>query len=208
MNKTNNLFKILAVGTGALLVAIIVYRVFKKDNNTEKIIPKNESTDKQPEQVDNYENIIIGDSQTPFISRQSKNIKMLGAKGGESVLWKGGMGLNWLKDAVSKYPKTDKVKNVVINIGTNGGFNVNEDIAGLISQLNITFPKAKFYAVKGSWGWGGNKSVTTQKVNSYYDKFAKQGVIILNPAIGYVIDPHANLPIYKEIGKSIDEKIK
>ena len=151
--------------------------------------------------------IIIGDSQTPFIAKQSQKIKMLGSVGGENVLWKGGIGLKWLKDAVTKYPVSNDVKNVVINIGTNGGFNANEDIAGLIKELKRVFPKSKFYAVKGSWGWGGNKSITEQKVNAYYDKFKNNGVTILNTAIGSVTDPHGNLPIYKQIGKEIDNEI-
>ena len=132
---------------------------------------------------------------------------MLGSVGGENVLWKGGMGLKWLKDAVTKYPVSNDVKNLVINIGTNGGFNANEYIAGLIKELKRVFPKSKFYAVKGSWGWGGNKSITEQKVNAYYDKFKNNGVIILNTAIGSVTDPHGNLPIYKQIGKEIDNQI-
>ena len=132
---------------------------------------------------------------------------MLGSVGGENVLWKGGMGLKWLKDAVSKYPITKDIKNVVINIGTNGGFNPNEDIDGLVNELKRVFPNAKFFVVKGSWGWGGNKDVTETKVNTYYKKFENEGVMIINPAIGSVKDPHSNLPIYKEIGKSIDNTL-
>ena len=69
------------------------------------------------------------------------------------------------------------------------------------------FPKAKLFVVKGSWGWGGNKNVTDSKVNTYYQKFADEGVEVLNPAIGVVKDPHGHLPIYKEIGKSIDNAL-
>lgn len=205
MNKIS-IVKGVAIGTLILGAIGIIYYIFNKDDK--KPGTPNKANEEKGEEIGkDYLNIIIGDSQTPFIAKQSKKIKMLGAKGGESVLWKGGMGLKWLKDAVSKYTKNDKVKNVVINIGTNGGFNVNEDIVGLITELNRVFPKAKLFAVKGSWGWGGNKSITNEKVNAYYDKFAKQGVIIINPAIGVVKDPHGNLPIYKEIGKSIDNLI-
>ncbi len=198
-NSTKTILKGFAIGVGVLGVLGIVYYVFK--DKTE-----NKSESKSESKKDDL-NIIIGDSQTPFIARQSKKIKMLGQTGGENVLWKGGMGLSWLKNAVSKYPVNSEVDNVIINIGTNGGFNSKDDISGLVKELKRVFPKAKLFVVKGSWGWGGNKSVTESKVNSYYDKFAEEGVKIINPAIGSVKDPHGNLPIYIEIGKSIDSKI-
>lgn len=202
MNSGNKILKGVGIGLAIVGSFVLISFIYKKIKN---------SNSKNLESKDNNnsatKNIIIGDSQTPFIAKQSQKIKMLGSIGGENVLWKGGMGLKWLKDAVTKYPVSNDVKNVVINIGTNGGFNVNEDIAGLIKELKRVFPKSKFYAVKGSWGWGGNKSITEQKVNAYYDKFKNNGVIILNTAIGLVTDPHGNLPIYKQIGKEIDNQI-
>ena len=130
---------------------------------------------------------------------------MLGSVGGENVLWKGGMGLSWLKGAVSKYPITKDVKNIVINIGTNGGFNINDNVSGLMDELKRVFPNADFYVVKGSWGWGGNKNKTVSQVDNYYQKFKDEGANVLKTAIGSVKDPHGNLPIYKEIGKEIDD---
>jgi hypothetical protein len=153
-------------------------------------------------------NIIIGDSQTPFIAKRSQNVKMISKVGSKSSLWLGGMGLGWLKDAVREYPTSPNVSNVVICIGTNGGFNIREDIQGLFSQLKRAFPKANFYAVQGSWGWGGNRSITTDRVKTYYDKFAQQGATIIEPPIGKVNDPHGNLPVYAQIGKAIDSYIK
>ena len=202
MNSGNKILKGVGIGLAVVGSFVLISFIYKKIKN---------SNSKNLENKDNNnsatKSIIIGDSQTPFIAKQSQKIKMLGSVGGENVLWKGGMGLKWLKDAVTKYPVSNDVKNVVINIGTNGGFNANEDIAGLINELKRVFPKSKFYAVKGSWGWGGNKSITEQKVNAYYDKFKNNGVIILNTAIGSVTDPHGNLPIYKQIGKEIDNEI-
>ena len=117
------------------------------------------------------------------------------------------MGLSWLKNAVDKYPLRKDVGSVVVNIGTNGGFGQKDDIAGLVSSLKEKFPNAKLFAVQGSWGWGGNKNITNEAVKSYYDKFKAEGVKIVNPPIGVVSDPHSNLPIYKEIGKSIDSLV-
>ena len=202
MNNENKILKgvgiVLAI-VGSFVLISFIYKKIKNSNskNLENKDNNNSAT----------KSIIIGDSQTPFIAKQSQKIKMLGNVGGENVLWKGGMGLKWLKDAVTKYPVSNDVKNVVINIGTNGGFNANEDIAGLINELKRVFAKSKFYAVKGSWGWGGNKSITEQKVNAYYDKFKNNGVTVLQTAIGSVTDPHGNLPIYKQIGKEIDNQI-
>jgi hypothetical protein len=152
----------------------------------------------------NESNIIIGDSQTPYIAKRSKNIKMLANKGSKEALWLGGMGLGWLKKAVADYQVSPDVSNVVINIGTNGGFNQRDDVSGLFRELKRVFPKAKFFVVQGSWGWGGNKNVTLDKVNKYYSLFSKEGASIINPPIGSVSDPHGDLPIYSQIGKSID----
>ena len=202
MNSGNKILKGVGIGLAIVGSFVLISFIYKKIKN---------SNSKNLENKDNNnsatKSIIIGDSQTPFIAKQSQKIKMLGSVGGENVLWKGGMGLKWLKDAVTKYPVSNDVKNVVINIGTNGGFNANEDIAGLIKELKRVFPKSKFYAVKGSWGWGGNKSITEQKVNAYYNKFKNNGVTVLQTAIGSVTDPHGNLPIYKQIGKEIDNQI-
>lgn len=154
--------------------------------------------------------IIIGDSQTPFITKQSKKIQMIGGfsyKGGEEKLWEGNRDLKWLKKAVSKYPVSKNISNVVINIGTNGAFSKNDDVNGLIDEVERVFPNAKLFAVQGSWGWGANTSVTPQKVKEYYDRFKNRGVVVVNPPIG-AIEPHGHKPIYKEIGKNLDSLLQ
>jgi hypothetical protein len=203
-SNTKSLLFGLGIGTGVLIIVGGIFYFMNKN----KDIKSNENEITKEEEEQKGRSIIIGDSQTPFIKKQSSEIQMLGSVGGENVLWKGGMGLKWLKNAVSNYPVTKDIKNVVINIGTNGGFNPNDDIDGLVNELKRVFPNAKLFVVKGSWGWGGNKNVTESKVKDYYDKFSVEGVKILEPAIGSVKDPHGNLPIYKEIGKNIDTEIK
>lgn len=150
--------------------------------------------------------IIIGDSQTPYIDNASQKVERLGKEAGEKNLWQGGQNLEWLKTAVSKYPTDTNISNVVINIGTNGGFNPKEDISGLVSEVKRVFPNAKLYAVQGSWGWGGNKNITEKKVRNYYKIFEKNGVKIIEPPIG-AIEPHGNKPIYKEIGRNLDSEL-
>ena len=151
-------------------------------------------------------NILIGDSQTPYVAKNSKKFKLISSKGSESSLWKGGMGLKWLLDSVSNFEISPDVKNVGIVIGTNGGFNAKDNISGLFTALKKTFPNANFYAIKGSWGWGGNKNVTESKVNDYYAKFASQGAKVITTPIG-AVEPHANLPVYSKIGTELDSNV-
>jgi hypothetical protein len=104
-------------------------------------------------QYEDAASIVIGDSQTPIIATKSKIATLLGDEGSEKTLWKSGMGVKWLKDAVSKFPMNSRVKNVIIGIGTNGGFNQSDDIPGLMKEIRGAFPSARFFAIQGSWGW-------------------------------------------------------
>lgn len=152
-------------------------------------------------------NIIIGDSQCTFIDNASSKAKRLsGLPGGEPYLWLGSTGLSWLKSAVKKYPKTNSVNSVIISVGTNGAFNMNEDVSGLVNLIREKFPNAKLIAVPGSWGWGGNKNIKERDVERYYKKFQDEGVRLTSP-IGKVVDPHSDLPSYKKIGSEIDSMI-
>ena len=169
---------------------------------------KKKQKQSKSKEVDKSKNYIIGDSQTPFIDQNSQKITKISEQSGKSSLWEGGKGLSWLKGAVDEYPKSIDVNSIIINIGTNGGFNANEDVVGLVDSITKKFPNAKLFVVQGSWGWGGNKDVTQQKVDAYYDKFRKLGVEVIPTPIGVTSNPHGNLPIYAQIGKEIDEKIK
>lgn len=152
-------------------------------------------------------NIVIGDSQTPYVANGSSKFDLISKKGSESSLWLGGMGLSWLLKAVEKHPGSKSVKNIAICIGTNGGFNSKDDISGLVLELKDKFPNADLFAIQGSWGWGGVSNVKEDKVRKYYKRFQDQGVEVIEPPIGK-IEPHGNKPIYKTIGKNLDEKIK
>lgn len=157
-------------------------------------------------------NIVIGDSQTPSIAAKSTKYQLYGQQMGESSLWKSGESLSWLLKAVQKIQPTTSIKNVAISIGTNGGFNANENISGLVTECKRAFPNAKLFVVKGSWGWGGNKNVTEQQVNNYYAKFATEGVEIVPTPIGNMAYqlPEGNHPdqnktvSFVQIGKDLD----
>lgn len=157
--------------------------------------------------VDKMKNYIIGDSQTPFLDKNSTKAMRVSEKSGKQSLWEGGQNLNWLKTAVNEFPVSNDVNSIFINIGTNGGFNIKDDVVGLVNAIKTKFPNAKLFAIKGSWGWGGNKNVTLSKVEDYYKKFSDAGVKVLTNAIGSVKDPHNNLPVYATIGAEIDKLI-
>lgn len=176
------------------------------EKEIEKVGTQVANSEKSESKIDN-KNIIIGDSQVPYIDMNTKKASKISTKGGEESLWLGGVGLNWLKNAVKNYKTDNTVKNVIISIGTNGGFNTNEDISGLFDNLKKTFPTANFYVVQGSWGWGGNKDVKQSEVDRYYKVFKNQGATIIEPPIGKVSDPHGDLSVYSEIGKNIDSKL-
>jgi hypothetical protein len=142
------------------------------------------------------QNIIIGDSQVPFIDTQTSKAER--APG----LWKGGIGISDLTKMVNNYPITPSIQNVVISIGTNNRF--QGGVVELFQALKRKFPKAKFYAVQGSWGWGGVRSISKSTVYRYYLQFQTQGAVIIEPAIGPG-DPHRQKASYNLIGKSLDK---
>jgi hypothetical protein len=150
-------------------------------------------------------NIVIGDSQTPAVAKNSGKFKLFGSSEGQSSLWKVGAGLKWLKDALVTQQPYTAAKNVAICIGTNGGFNPNDNVAGLVSEARRVFPNAKLFVVKGSWGWGGNKGISEQKVNNYYSIFQTQNVDIIPTPIGVTENhPTASTPSFKKIGGELD----
>lgn len=146
------------------------------------------------------QNIIIGDSQTPYIDKNSNKVEKV------QSLWKAGIGVKNLTSMVLYYKTSCEIKNIVLCIGTNDGFQ-NQNIKDLFKIVKRTFPNATIYAIKGSWGWGNNKNITEEKVNKYYKQYEQQGAIILDPAIGNN-NPHKNLPIYKTIGQKLDSILK
>ena len=147
-------------------------------------------------------NIIIGDSQTGLVSKNSSKVQLI------DELQEGGKGVGWLRDQVAAYPVSPNVNNVVLCIGVNGGYSSKGSAEkGLFTALNKTFPNAKIYAVQGSWAWGSylKKPVTEKQVRTYY-YYQDNGAILIEPPIGPG-DPHGNKPVYKLIGAEIDAKL-
>jgi hypothetical protein len=151
-------------------------------------------------------NIIIGDSQSPYVDWGSQSFNLISTVGSQSSLWLGGKSLSWLLEAVKVYKGDSTVTNLAIVIGTNGGFNKNDKISELVTECKVKFPNAKLYVVQGSWGWGGVSNKTESQVKDYYKKFSELGVVIVEPPIGK-IEPHGRKPIYKVIGKNLDSLV-
>ena len=158
--------------------------------------------------------IIIGDSQSPSIAQFTTKAKLLGdgKTEGASTLWQVGLTTPGLIGFLKTYPTDPSVNYVVINIGTNDGYNPGTPITDLVNEVKKHFPSAALLAVQGSWNWGLLKNITPSQVSAFYAKFSALGVTILNPPIGdinfQVAHPDAsNTPSFKEIGKSIDAAI-
>lgn len=155
--------------------------------------------------------IVIGDSQTPFIANKSQKFDLLGSSGSEENLWKGGMGISWLIDALKNYPVNPDIATAAICIGTNGGINRDpskSDIKGLVDLLKQKMPNARLVAIPGSWGWGGNSKVTQDMVTRFYDEFKKLGVEVTKNSIGETDNPHSGgLASYSQIGSELDSLV-
>jgi hypothetical protein len=164
------------------------------------------------------EYIVIGDSQTPYIVQHSRTAKLINKTDGIPYLHKSGWNFNQLLDAVQIYPVSDKVKGVVVCIGTNGGFNKNDKILVLKAALNRVFPNAsKLAFVGGSWGWGYNtdkNEITFVTAAVYSSLYNAAGFFVIPEAIGdmtfltniFAGAPHnGEIPSYKAIGASVDK---
>jgi hypothetical protein len=141
-------------------------------------------------------NIIIGDSQTPYVDRNSKKVERVVG------LWKGGIDVTVLTQMVQRHKVSTNVQNVFLCIGTNDLY-VDRGIDKLFKSLWITFPNAKIYVIQGSWGWGGVTHTKYDKIKKYYKRYQELGGTIIEPPIGKG-DPHCDCPVYKKIGEAID----
>lgn len=150
-------------------------------------------------------NIIIGDSQVPWVDMNTKKASKLSEKGGPEALWESGKTVPWLIKALEAYQVDSNVENVIIVIGSNGAFGTqsNDNIPLLFRRLREKFPNAEFYAVQGFYGVSTLKNITDDQVKRYYQKFSDEGATVIEPGIGKV-EPHGNRPVYKTIGAKID----
>jgi len=168
--------------------------------------PEKENKKEDDEVVNgNLKNIIIGDSTVPYLDNTIQKASRINKKGGESSLWLGGMSVIWLIGALKKYPVDNNVENVIISMGTNGGFGkyLKYDVSELFELLEKKFPNADFIVVQGAWGFGPLKNIKDDDVKKYYQKYKNEGATVVEPPIGNN-EPHGDIPIYKKIAKVID----
>lgn len=163
--------------------------------------------------------IVIGDSLVPYVAKgagiqegpKAKDINNSGKNG----LWFGGISIISLLNFAKDYKNIDSsVKNVVISIGTNGIFTRStKTIKSLMDRLKVLFPNAKILVVKGAYGsklvaYPALQKVSQSTVDSFYSDFTDNGAVVIPTPVGNVTDPHGHLPVYKIIGKEIQQKLQ
>lgn len=194
-----------------ILVSVFSFLLTSGQSNSTDVkvikIPVTDTTKFEKRDTMPQKNIIIGDSQSPFVDWGSGSFNLISTVGSQSSLWLGGKTLSWLLDAVRVYPVDSTVTNLAICIGTNGAFNKNDKISELVTECKLKFPNSKLYVIQGSWGWGGVSNKTELQVRDYYKKFSELGVVVVEPPIGK-IEPHGRKLIYKTIGANLDSLVK
>jgi hypothetical protein len=146
------------------------------------------------------EHILIGDSQTYLLKKHSNIVTQV------SKLCQSGIGVQDLIQKVKRYPIKTNVKSVTICIGVNDYY-INKGIESLMVRVLNTFPNAKIFVVKGSWGWGKVRKVNIDKFNNYYKKFEILGAHLIKTPIGHG-DPHRNKKVYKTIMSELENNLK
>ena len=132
----------------------------------------------------NGRKLVIGDSHAVGIGKATKGVEV------DTRIAVGGWMLSNLINALKSYPITKDVTIIFISIGTNGQFSSSDKIEDLVSLLHEKFPNATLFIFKGSYGWSGTR--TTQQIldrmNPYYQRFADNGVIVMQNGLGYFSD--------------------
>ena len=163
--------------------------------------------------------IVIGDSYTPYVAKGAEISQGPKAadinSAGNNGLWFGGIAVGRLLKFAEAYKGVDtSVKNVVITIGTNGIYGRSTStIKKLISRLNKIFPNAKILVVKGSYGsklvnYPQLQTVKQSTVDDFYSDFSANGATVIPTPVGNVTDGHGHLPVYKVIGKEIQQRLQ
>ncbi len=142
------------------------------------------------------EHVLIGDSQTFYLNKHSKQIKQI------KKLSKSGIGVYGLTKKISPYPISRNVKTVSLCIGVNDNYK-DVGIKDLMNTIKRTFPNSKIYIIQGSWGWGHVRKYNSSSVLKYYQKFKEFDCKIIEPPIG-LGDPHRDKKIYKTIITKIE----
>lgn len=169
----------------AAAIAIIVIVAFKSPKNR---VPLNA--------------ILIGDSQTDDLANLTKDAAEV------SSLQEVGWWVINLLNALKAYTPDPTVSHVFVCIGTNGVFSKSDRVDDLCDQLNITFPNADIYVIKGSYGWeSDNTGISNIEdiMNTYYNRFAAKGVNVMPNEIGYSSKhPSDKTPSMIQIASDID----
>jgi len=93
-----------------LLTLFIFNPVLNESKKVDIRVKKIDTSKKQLVQ----KNIIIGDSQSPFVDWGSQSFNLISSKGGQSSLWLGGKTLGWLLESIKVYPGDSLVTGVAL----------------------------------------------------------------------------------------------
>jgi hypothetical protein len=145
------------------------------------------------------QHVLIGDSQTYYLSRHSTKIKRV------PQLSQSGIGVLQLTAKIRLYPVSPQVNSVSLCIGVNDGYK-DRGVKELLVRTKNTFPNAKIFIIQGSWGWGRVVKSNQNTLDKYYKQYIDSGCILISPSIGKG-DPHRNKIIYKIIMKSLEDRI-
>ena len=156
--------------------------------------------------------IVIGDSLCIYIAAQC-DADVISTTGGAKNLWESGKGTQWLSNAVGNYPLDTSVKNVVVSIGTNDLYGAGAPIETLMSNIRMTFPRAKVLVVQGAYGnkyklYKSLHNIKQSTVDAFYKRFSAAGATVISPPVGNQDDAHGHLSIYKTIGANINKHLK
>lgn len=157
-----------------------------------------DATTNAPNKTDKT-NYIIGDSLSILLDQSASKAEV------HPKLSKVGWNVGNLLSAMSSIEVYPEVNNVFMSIGTNDGFNIQPRMDSLIQSIKLKFPKAKIYAIPGSYGWGNNSGITPAQVTAFYEKFKSLGVQIMKTIIGSTPQhPSASTPTIIQGAKEID----
>lgn len=90
---------------------------------------------------------------------------------------------SWLLIQLDKIQNPfNDVKTVILSIGSNNGFKITDTDKKLINKIKEVFPKASYYILNGSYGWGnlkGGRTDWVKEVNKYIKVYKDGGFDVI-----------------------------
>jgi hypothetical protein len=120
--------------------------------------------------------VTIGDSISVGIGSAFPNVKRIAS------LSQSNKNATWLLGELEKTNPYPDVKNLVLSIGSNNGWDISNSDNKIINEIKRVFPNANdLYIINGNYGWGNLSlakniaSVWEYKIKEYINVYAKAG---------------------------------